>query len=71
MPYYIWNAKKDKFVKSKKPPKKKIGVIYRLAENKDKNKIIDFEMECQELEPEIFTSLSSYKVIKKNGRKLI
>lgn len=70
MPYYLWDAKKDKFVKSKKPPKKKIEVFYRLAKNKDKEKIIDFEMECQKLEPEIFISLSSYKTIKRKWQKI-
>lgn len=63
-PYYKWNSKKDKFVKSTKLPKKRnFQVIYRSAKNRDKKAILKFEIECEKTEPEVY--ISEYNNLRK------
>ncbi|MEO0093185.1 MAG: GNAT family N-acetyltransferase [candidate division WOR-3 bacterium] len=59
-PYYEWDAKKDKFVRCPKPPKKNIKVRLRLANNRDKKLLLDFERECVRTEPEVFIDELKY-----------
>lgn len=54
--YYEWNSEKEAFVKSQIPSKKKFRVIYKLAKNSDKDAILDFEIECEKTEPEVYIS---------------
>ncbi len=65
-PYYEWNSKKDKFVKSTKSPKKRnFHLIYRLAKNRDKEAISKFEIECIKSEPDIYLQIPDFKNFKK------
>lgn len=60
-PYYEWDSKKEEFVESPKPPKReKLQVLYRSAKNSDKQAMLNFEIECEKTEPEVFSYMSSF-----------
>lgn len=62
-PYYEWDSKKEAFIKSHKPRRKNFQVLYRVAKNSDKNAILNFEIECEKTEPEVY--LSKYSNVRK------
>ena len=70
-PYYEWNSKKEKFVKKPRPPRKSYTkVVYKLATNTDKHKILDFETECIKTEPDIYLHIPDFNDFKKRLKSI-
>jgi len=64
--YYEWDSKKEKFVKKPRPPRRSYAkVVYKLATNTDKHKILDFETECIKTEPDIYLHIPDFNDFKK------
>ncbi len=60
MAWYVWDGKRKRFVASERPPRDPQlvealkGLVVRLADVKDRGKILEFHKEAIETEPEIW-----------------